>query len=456
LLAASTESHFRASGGCDLLGTRAAARANLDAKRTEVAMSGKLANLFEADVVCAASLDNPSWEFSAGFRNDFSTAFHNKVSDEILAWAKRVEQDFARANADLEKAMRDVTKMNSDIEMARAQVKKDRATNEAALRRAEADLNKISADIAKMQDQVKRERSQHLAGISRAQQDVDRITGQIAARRTAVNAQRAKDIAGVKTARDQAKTVLDAAETTFKKAVSAWQKAKGLDKIPKGLDKDAKGIDRDAKKLAYQAKAKAYEIANEGINKVPVDLDPQIVALSASQSTARAALSAAKDALKAIHGTAPIDADPRIAGLFVGRDTAKTAVKAAQSAFDLAHRAPVDADPRVASLFAARDAALVALDVAKAAVNSTNDAVQWGAKATAAAASGQLLHIESARLTCGLSVFQQGGKMELLVAVRVMNEAHNLRLAVDNSDLANGNVFRLAGNNLIPKQRQGN
>jgi hypothetical protein len=453
LLAASTDSYFRASGGCDLLGNRVTAMADLNAKRSEVTMVGRLAGAFEVDVSCTNSVERPAWQFSAGFKNDFANSFQSKVSDDILAWARQAERDFAKANADLEQAKRDVQRIDTDIANARAQVKRDRATNEAALRRAEADLNRISTDIAKMRAQVKRERGQHLAAIDKAKRDVDGISRQINARRAAVKAQRVKDLAGVKADRDRAKAALDRAEAAFNKAVAAWKKAKGLDKIAKGIDKDAKGIDRDAKRLAYQAKAKVYDAVSAAVNAVPVDADPQIVVLFAAQKTAQAALGVANDALRKIHGTAPIDSDPRVAGLFVGRDTALAAVKVTEKAFELAHRAPVDADPRVAPLFVARDGALAALDASQFAVSATSDAVQWGAKATAAAASGRLLRVESARLSAGLSVFQQGGKMEMLVRLRVMDEPRNLHLTVDTADLASGNLFTLAGKELVPSQK---
>ncbi|MGQ0636734.1 MAG: hypothetical protein ACT4QC_19155 [Planctomycetaceae bacterium] len=454
LLAASTESHFRASGGCDLLGNRVNALADLNAKRSEVTMAGRIANVFDADVTCTSSLENAGWQFAAGLKNDFSTAFQTRVSDDILAWAKEAEQDFARAAEDLEKTKRDVKRIDGDIAKARQQVEQDRATNENALRRAQSDLDKINGDIAKTRAQVQREREQHLAAINKAKQDVGRINGQIEARRKAVNLQRDKDLAGVKTARDRAKSDFDKAEKVFNQAVAAWKKAKGVDKLGKGIDKDAKGVDRDAKKLVYQAAATAYDAARAAMNNVSVDLDPQIVGLLAAEKTAQAALDAASDALRAVHGTAPIDSDPRVAALFVGRDTAKAAVAAAQTAFDAVHRLPVDADPRVASLFAARDAALAALEAAQLAVDASGDAVQWGAKAAAAAARGELLRVESARLTCGLAVFQQGGKMELSVAVRVMNEPQDVKLAVNTADLTNGTLFNLVADRITPSRKQ--
>jgi hypothetical protein len=91
--------------------------------------------------------------------------------------------------------------------------------------------------------------------------------------------------------------------------------------------------------------------------------------------------------------------------------------------------------------------------VSKAAVGATGDAIQWATKATAAAASGQLLTIESARLTCGLSVFEQGGQMTLVVIGRIMNEPLNLQLSVNAADLTNGNLFPLASQRLIPSQQ---
>jgi hypothetical protein len=248
----------------------------------------------------------------------------------------------------------------------------------------------------------------------------------------------------------RAKQAYDKAESAYRKAVAAWKKAKGLKKIAKGVDKDAKGVDRDAKKLAYRTKAKAYTTARAAINAVPVDADPKIVALLAAQKTAQAALNVANGGLRRIHGFAPIDSDPRLAGLFAARDSALAAVKTAQKAFEVAHRTPIDADPRVAPLFVARDGALAALEAAQLAVNSTGDAVQWGAKATAAATSGQLLRVDRARLSGGLSIFQQGGTMDLQVDLRLMNEPQSLRLAVDTNDLTNGNLFQLAANELIP------
>ncbi|MDZ4779053.1 MAG: hypothetical protein SGJ19_02230 [Planctomycetia bacterium] len=453
LLAASADSHFLARGGCDLLGNRVAALANLSAQRSEVTMSGRIANAFDADVSVTSDVRNAEWMFSAGLKNDFHRTFQSRVSDDILAWAGQAEQDFAKANADLEQAQRDVRRIDADIAKARQQVERDREINESALRRAQTDLNKITRDIDAMRKVVKQERAQHLAGINKAQQDVSRISAQIGARRKAVAVQREKDLAGVKTARDRAKSDLNKAEATFQKAVAAWKKAKGLDKIAKGVDKDAKGIDRDVKKGVYQAAAGAYEAARTNLNKVPIDLDPQTVALAAQQQVAQAALGVAEDALKAIHGTAPIDADPRVATLFAARDTAKGAVSVAQAAFDAVHSVTPDADPRVASLFVSRDAALTALDVAKAAVGAMGDAVQWAAKATAAAASGQLLAVESARLMCGLSVFEQGGQMELLVVGRIMNEPLSLQLSVHTADLTNGNLFQLASQRLIPSQQ---
>ncbi len=453
LMAASADSHFLARGGCDLLGNRVAALANLSAERSEVTMSGRIVNAFDADVSVTSDARNAEWMFSARFKNDFHRTFQSRVSDDILAWARQVERDFAQANADLEQAQRDVQRIDADIAKARKQVERDREINESALRRAQTDLNQITRNIDAMRMVVKQERAQHLAGINKAQQDVSRISAQIGARRKAVAAQREKDLASVKGARDRAKSDLGKAEATFQKAVAAWKKAKGLDKIAKGVDKDAKGIDRDVKKGVYQAAAGAYDAARANLNKVPIDLDPQIVALAAQQQVAQAALGAAEDALKAIHGTAPIDADPRVATLFAARDTAKGAVSAAQSAFDAVHSVSVDADPRVAALFAARDTALTALDVAKAAVGATRDAVQWATKATAAAASGQLLTVESARLKCGLSAFEQGGQMELVVVGRIMQEPLNLLLSVNTADLTNGNLFQLASQRLIPSQQ---
>ncbi len=376
-----------------------------------------------------------------------------QVSEDILAWARQAEQDFNKANADLAKAKQDVARINGDIASAQAQVRRDRQINEAALRRAEADVNKINSDINNMRAQVHREREVHLGAIRKAKADVDRITGQINARRAAVNAQRERDLAGLRSARDRAKTVYDRAEAAYRSALAAWQKAKGLDKIKKGIDKDAKGVDRDVQRVGYQAKAKAYDVARAAMYKVPVDADPQIAALFAAQKVAQAALDSANVSLRRIHGTAPIDADPRVAGLFVGRDAALAGVRSAKAAFDLAHRVPIDADPRVAPLFVARDGATASLDAAQLAVAATSDAVQWGAKATAAAASGQLLRVESARLTGELSALQQAGQMELAVALRVMDQPQNLRLAVSSAALADGSVFKLAAARIRPGQK---
>ncbi len=237
LMAASAESYFRASGGCDLLGARVAAKADLDAQRTEVVMSGIVANAFQADVTCSSMVSDADWQFAAQFKNDFSSAFESKVSDDILAWARQAEQDF--------------------------------------------------------------------------------------------------------------------------------NKAKGLNKIKKGVQKDAMGVERDAKRIAYQAKARAYDVARAAINKVPVDADPQIVALFASQKVAQSVLDAANAALRKIHGTVPIDADPRLVPLFADRDVALAGVRTTQDAFNLAHRVPVDADPRVATLFVARDGATAGIDAAR-------------------------------------------------------------------------------------------
>jgi hypothetical protein len=453
LMAIASESHFRASGGCDLLGARVVAKADLNAQRSEVVMSGRVAGAFEADVTCTGSPANASWQFSAGFKDDFSNAFRSQVSEDILAWARQAEQDFNKTNADLAKAKQDVAKINSDIAKAQAQVQRDREINEAALRRAEADVSKINSDISNMRAQVHRERELHLGEIRKAKADVDRITGQINARRAAVNAQRERDLAGLKSTRDRAKAVYDKAEMAYRSALAAWQKAKGLDKIKKGIDKDAKGIDRDVQRVGYQAKAKAYDVARAAMYKVPVDADPQIAALFAAQKVAQGALDVANASLRKIHGTAPIDADPRVAGLFVGRDAALAGVRSAKAAFDLAHRVPIDADPRVAPLFVARDGATASLDAAQLAVAATGDAVQWGAKATAAAASGQLLRVQSARLTGELSALQQAGQMELAVALRVMDQPQNLRLAVNSAALADGSVFKLAAARIRPGQK---
>jgi tetratricopeptide (TPR) repeat protein len=451
-MASDASSYFRFKGGARVMDIEATAEAELSVDKTFVHMTGKVANKFEADLMYRTpSLDNPVWEFEAGFKDDFSRQLGARAATDIRAWAESTKRDYDKASRDIDIAKREVSRINNDIANMRNKVETERKAHRAAVNKAQADVQKINSDIANMRRQVQGERNRHLNAIKTAEAKVQQLQRSIDARRNAVKAQRSRDLDVHKRELDAAKRNYDAAQRDFKSAGSAWKKEKNpIKKLKKGITKDAKGVARDARKGVYYAAKKKYDVAKAALDRIPVDADPQIVGLMASKKSAEFALQQTRQAYQRVTRGLSIDADPRIAGLFATRETANLALQAAQRAFDLAHRLPVDADPRVAGLFVARDSALTALDAAKLAVNVSGDTIQLATEVLAQTAEGKIVAVESARLRGKLSAFDSGSKVEFAARVRLLDKPQTVRLAVSANDLKDGNVFAMVAKKLIP------
>lgn len=453
LMAKDDSSYFRFKGDTRIMDIEAAAEAELSVDKTFVRMSGKVANKFEADLMYRTpTLDNPTWEFEAGFKDEFSQQLGAQVAADIRSWAQQTKTNFERASADIEAAQRDVARINNEINQMRRQVEMERQKHKSAVAQAQANVQRTNADIESTRRQVQSERNQHLNAIKTAEANVQQLQSSIDTQRNAVNARRTRDLATNKRDMDTARRNYDKAQSDFKSAELSWKKEKNpIKKVKKGITKDAKGVARDAKKAIYYAAKKKYDLAKAALDRIPVDSDPKIVGLLTAKKSAQFALENARQAYQRVTRGVSIDADPRVAGLFAGRDAAQFALQRAQQALEMAYRIPVDADPRVAGLFAARDAAQTALNAANLAVNVSGDSIQTATAVLAQTTEGKVIAVEAARLRGKLSAYESGGKVEFEASLRLLDQPQTVRLSVNANDLRNGNLMTMVAQKLIPK-----
>ncbi len=452
-MAGDADSYFRFKGGARVLDIEASATAELGVRTSVVELSGKLAKSFEVDVLFRTpTLANPTWEFDAVFKNDFSRTLGTTVAADLRKWGEQTKAEYNEAQADLDRALRDVNRLNAEIATTRAQVLAERAKHQAAVERAQSDVRKIDGDVKTMRARVEAERKKLLDGIARAKREVAKIQQDIDGRRNEVKAERARDLSVHKRDRDNAKKSYDSAQKAFKSAESAWRKEKNpFKKVKLGVVKDAKGVARDAKRVIYDGANKKYSIAKAAMDRIPVDADPKIVALKAAKGAADGALSQADRAYRKATGGVSVDADPRVAGLLAAKGTGLAALATAEKTLEISRRIPVDADPRLIGLFAARDTATVALQGAKAAVSAVDDTVQVATEILARSAEGKIIDVVSVRLSGRLGDFAKGNKVALEARVRLLDKPEVLRVSISSKQLESGDVFDRIADAILPK-----
>lgn len=184
---------------------------------------------------------------------------------------------------------------------------------------------RVVLDLAKLQEDLDRAR----ADIERAQADVRRIDGEIARMREVVRAERretSRDLEIAQAAVDVAKTRVDSIQrdidwhnakiAAYKREIASWKrKSCGWDPIC---------ASEKAAAIAWrESKVKFHQGA--------------IGTLVASREAARFALDRARDTLRAVQqglDALPTDGDPRIVALFAARETAVAALEVAKRAIE--------------------------------------------------------------------------------------------------------------------------
>jgi hypothetical protein len=292
----STDQFFLVKGFMKLLNAKKTVDVEIGKTKMRIDTTDELGGIYRTDYhLSSPAAGKPSWDLRAKFCNDFIQTLEETVSKKALEWAEKTKSDYARAQSGLDKALKDVAKIDKSIAAERVQVKAKRKKQAAGLNQAQAKVNGI-------------------------QKQIDKIRGEINGKR---QKSKAKVTAKYKTFKSK--------EKSWKAAVKAREKAKGLKKV-KAKAKEAKAF------ASYKSAKAAYDTANVAYKagtKIPVDANARIVSLNASKATATGALNVAKKLVD----TFPIDADPRIASLIVARGTATGALKVAKGAVGLSEKA---------------------------------------------------------------------------------------------------------------------
>ena len=403
-LRAGHESKLHLDGRVRLLGLETAASVSIDADGTTIDVEGRIFDVFEAELhVAGASLREPqAWRVEARLQADFMTRVREAALAEIARAASAVDEDLRRAQDDVESARADVSRLDGEIEVARAAVRSDRSAE--TRRRAEAlrDVTAAERGVAQWNEQIEsarravaqdrtreeRERARAQEDVRRAQQGVDGI-------------QRDIDASHASIARIQAELRRRQAE---------------VDRTPW------------PRKIELAAALTAFAVAKNGEIGA---IYGKIGALETARATARAGLDAAKLTLDLLGGSAaatPVDADPRVFQLVARRDAEMAALRAARAYLEEISKGdplPVDADPRVAGLFVLRDTARAGLDAATEYLQLLRDGNRVAADAASFAAEhglGGVLDVRAASFVGELAGVS-GARVDVSITVSFLRAA---------------------------------
>jgi hypothetical protein len=268
--------------------------------------------------IASPAVDRPSWNADAMFRNDLTKSLERDVSASALAWAKQVDRDSRKSQADLDAAIARVRTLDGQIAAARKVVDAERAKATADLQRADADVKRLDGLIAQRNGEL------------------DRGLAAIRAR-----------IAAAAKARDKA-------VAKWQAAVKATKKAPLLDKPKRKAIEAAAWTDMNGKKAAHTSVSAEYGVAKGKI-------DPELRSLQAARGTAVGALTAARKVHEGVTRGLSVDADPRVAGLITARATAESALIVAREAVNVSLGAAAGA-ARVTAFAAKNNGQVVMID----------------------------------------------------------------------------------------------
>jgi len=278
--------YFRVKGASRMWITRKAIDIDLSRDRMYWAVSDRVAGVYGASYRFQ-SRNQRSWSGDVRFSNELSKTLERDVSRSATAWANQVKRDFSKAQGDINREIAKVRQLDKQIAAARAQVYRER--------------DKATRDLRAAESKVKQ------------------LDGAIAARKKVLYDHQMKlynqlnwHIKNVKNK-----------HTAWRKAIAATKRAKVWAK-PKYKAREAKawaayhaaGTARDAKRVEYDLARKKVDV--------------QLNSLQAAGGTAVGALKAAQFTYRKVTGGVSVDADPRVATLFVRRDTAVAALTVAR------------------------------------------------------------------------------------------------------------------------------
>lgn len=182
-----------------------------------------------------------------------------------------------------------------------SKIKGHTAAAQADLDKATADVTRINKDIDTMRNQVKNERKNRDQAITSAQSELDKLNGEV------------KKIEGeIKTFEDKIKACT---QTVSVCARSEWFQCKQwrndpdlparalceLGNAPHRTEVDWAKVRRDSVIVARDIAKGALEVLKGGLNEIPVDADPRVAALFAARDSALVAIDAAKLAIEAVN-----------------------------------------------------------------------------------------------------------------------------------------------------------
>jgi hypothetical protein len=190
------------------------------------------------------------------------------------------------------------------LDLARLQQDLDRARKDLA--RAEADVRRIDGEIAKMREQVRAERRARSSAFQKAQaavdaarskvdgiqRDIDWNNGKIAAYRREIASWKRKSCG------------LNPICASEKAAAIAWRESKV--KYHQGVVATLIGA-RATAQLALDAARLTLQGVQAGLDALPTDADPRIVALFGARETAVAALKLARETIESLPELPPAE-----------------------------------------------------------------------------------------------------------------------------------------------------
>ena len=129
-IALTTNPFFRVKGLSKLLVSEKSLDVDISRKRFYFELEDKVAGVYRSFwKVSSPSAGKPSWNVAVSLHNDFSKTLEKNVSGQALAWARKVERDFAKAEGGVRSARHKVEGLSSKIAAEKAKVRARRAAN---------------------------------------------------------------------------------------------------------------------------------------------------------------------------------------------------------------------------------------------------------------------------------------------------------------------------------------
>ncbi|MGQ4646024.1 hypothetical protein [Lyngbya aestuarii] len=256
------------SGAVELLGLRSETQLSFSEKGFDFVTSGRIFDKFECNIEAKGKDFTKGGDFwvKATLRNDLFVCLRKKATEAIEKATESVVGDLSEAQERIERAQREVKKLNNDITNMRREVNRERERDTKRLQDAQREVKKAENEVNKLEKDI---RNSH-----------NKIK------------ELKRDIKNKKKSIGRTKNLLKKGSRTAEFAAYSTKKSAEIGVIATKIG----GLET-AKATAIGALKVAREVLkgiDAGIKIPDIDLDPRIAGLIAARETANVVLEAAE------------------------------------------------------------------------------------------------------------------------------------------------------------------